>query len=364
MSEFVGEREDKETSLMWQYLENEAYDYQRAERGDILSGIVLRIDPNEIVVDVNLKREAIIPARDLEKLDVEEVENLKEGDEVSVYVLQPEDNEGRLVVSLNMAKTQEDWERAEQMMTSGEIFESKVSGYNKGGIIVPFGRLRAFSPASQIASLPPGDEANRIDRLQRLVGKPLKFKVIEVNERRRRLIVSERSAMREWRKEAKERLLAELRPGDVRTGTVTNLMNFGAFVDLGGADGLIHVSELSWQRVKHPRDVLEVGQEVEVSVLSVDPEHERIALSMKRLQKDPWTEVVEQYNVGDVVRAEVTNLTEFGAFARIADGVEGLIHVSELADHVVAHPREVVHRGQVLPLKIISIDGDRQRIGL
>lgn len=349
---------------MWQYLEQEEYDYQRPERGNILNGIILRRDSNEIVVDVNLKREAIVPAKDLEKLDPEEIEELQVGDEVAVYVVQPEDREGRLIVSLNMAKTQEDWERAEQMAESGEVFDAKVSGHNKGGLIVRFGRLRGFIPASQISSLPPGDEASRAERMQRMVGKTLKLKIIEVNERRRRLIMSERAALKEWRKEAKEKLLAELKPGDIRKGVVTNLMNFGAFVDLGGADGLVHVSELSWQHVKHPRDMLEVGQEVEVYVLSVDPESERIGLSLKRLQKDPWSEVVERYNVGDVVKGEITNLTEFGAFARIEEGVEGLIHISELADHVLAHPREVVHRGQVLSLKIISIDAERQRIGL
>lgn len=365
MNEFVGEREDKETSLMWQYLESEAYDYQRPQRGDILNGIIIRLDPNEVVVDVNLKREAIIPAKDLDKLEADEIANLSVGDEVAVYVMQPEDNEGRLIVSLNMAKTQEDWKRAEQMLASGEVFESKVSGHNKGGLIVPFGRLRGFVPASQVSSMPiSGEEDSRTDRLQRLVGKPLKLKVIEVNQRRRRLILSERAAIKEWRREAKEKLLAELKPGDIRKGVVTNLMNFGAFVDLGGADGLVHVSELSWQRVKHPRDVLEVGQEVEVYVLNVDQERERIGLSMKRLQKDPWTQVVEKYTIGDVVQGEITNLTDFGAFARLEEGIEGLIHISELADHVIAHPREVVHRGQVLPLRIVSIDAERQRIGL
>jgi len=364
VNEFVGERENKETSLMWQYLESEAYDYQRPQRGNILNGTIIRIDPNEVVVDVNLKREAIIPSKDLDKLEADEVANLSVGDEVAVYVMQPEDNEGRLVVSLNMAKTQEDWERAEQMMASGEVFEAKVSGHNKGGVIVPFGRLRGFIPASQVSSMPMGEEDSRTDRLQRLLGKPLMLKVIEVNQRRRRLILSERAAVKEWRKEAKEKLLAELKPGDIRKGVVTNLMNFGAFVDLGGADGLVHVSELSWQRVKHPRDVLEVGQEVEVYILNIDQERERIGLSMKRLQKDPWSQVAEKYNVGDIVEGEITNLTDFGAFARLDEGIEGLIHISELADHIVAHPREVVHRGQVLPLKIVSIDAERQRIGL
>ncbi len=350
---------------MWEYLNQEEYDYQRPERGEIRKGIVLRKDSDEIVLDIGVKLDAIVPSQDIEKLEPEELKEIKVGDEIAVYILNPEDVDGRVIASVNMAKSQEDWDEAERLLETGEIFEGSVEGYNKGGLIVNFGRLRGFIPASQVMGLVQRtDSGSRLERLEQMVGETLKLKVIEVNQRRRRLILSERAAMREWRAEAKARLLEELQPGDVRTGVVTNIMNFGAFVDLGGADGLVHVSEMAWHRVKHPRDLVQVGDELEVYVLSVDKEEERIALSMKRLEADPWSQVAQKYAVGDVVEGEVTNLTDFGAFARIEPGVEGLIHISELSDFKIAHPREVVHRGQRLTLRIISIDTERQRIGL
>jgi small subunit ribosomal protein S1 len=365
VKEFVGESQDKDTSLMWQYLDQEEYDYQRPQKGEIREGIVLRKDQNEVVLDIGVKLDAVATSQDLDKLEQDEFAEISVGDTIPVYILNPDDVDGRVLVSINMAKSQEDWDEAERLMESGEIIEAPVTGHNKGGLIVPFGRLRGFVPASQVMGLVQRTESgNRLDRLEQMVGNALKMKVIEVNQRRRRLIMSERAAMREWRAENKQRLLDELQPSDVRKGVVTNLMNFGAFVDLGGADGLVHVSEMAWHRVKHPRDVLEVGQEVEVYVLSIDREEERIALSMKRLQSDPWSQVTEKYSVGDDVEAEVTNLAEFGAFARLEPGVEGLIHISELSEEMVEHPREVVHRGQRLTLRIISIDSERQRIGL
>lgn len=368
MKEFVGEQQNADTALMWEYLEQEQYDYQRPMRGDIRYGTVLHKANHEIILDIGVKLDAVIPSSDLDKLTPEEIAEVHVGDSIPVYILSPEDPEGRIVVSINMAKSQEDWEEAEKYVASGDIFSGEVAGYNKGGLIVPFGRLRGFIPASQVAGLTgpaSGPDGNgRVDQLAEMVGREIKAKVIEVDSKRRRLILSERSAMREWRAENKSRLMDELQVGDVRKGVVTNLLNFGAFVDLGGADGLVHVSELVWHRVKHPKDVLSIGDAVEVYVLSVDREDERIALSMKRLQPDPWTQVTTKYSVGDVVEGEVTNLADFGAFARIEAGVEGLIHISELTDEKIEHPREVVHRGQRIPVRIISIDTDRQRIGL
>ncbi len=365
MNKFVGEQENQENSPMWEYLQQEEYDYQRPERGEIRTGYVLRKDNNEIVLDIGVKLDAVVPSTDLEKLDRDEFDSVQVGDEIPVYILSTEDPSGRIIASINMAKSQEDWTEAERLMESGEIIDGEVTGYNKGGLIIPFGRLRGFVPASQVMGLVQRtDSGDRSDRLEQMMGRTLKMKVVEVNQKRRRLILSERAAMKEWRAENKTRLLDELEPGNVRKGVVTNLMNFGAFVDLGGADGLVHVSELSWQRVKHPKDVLQVGQEVEVYVLSVDKDEERIALSLKRLQMDPWNEVASKYTVGEIVEGEITNLTDFGAFARIEDGIEGLIHISELADEKITHPREIVHRGQRLPLRVISIDTERQRIGL
>ena len=365
MKDFVGEQQDKDNSLMWEYLNQEEFDYQRPERGEIRSGIVLSKTKDDITLDIGVKLDAVVTSQDLDKLDPEEIAAIEVGDEIPVYILNPEDADGRILASINMAKSQEDWNEAERLLESGDIFEGAVENHNKGGLIVEFGRLRGFIPASQVTGLMQRTESgSRIERLEQMVGRTLRMKVIEVNQRRRRLILSERAAMREWRAENKARLMEELQPGDVRTGVVTNLMNFGAFVDLGGADGLVHVSEMAWHRVRHPKDVVSVGEEVEVYVISVDREQERIALSMKRLLADPWSQVGDNYSVGDVVEGEVTNLTDFGAFARIAPGIEGLIHISELSDTMIEHPREIVHRGQRLSLRIISIDTERQRIGL
>lgn len=365
MKTFVGQQQDKDTALMWEYLNQEQYDYQRPERGEIRRGIVLHKSNQEILLDIGVKMDAIVQSQDIQKLDPAEFNAVQVGDEIPVYILTPEDANGRVVASINMAKSQEDWDRAQQYLDNGDIFEEAVQGYNKGGVIVPFGRLRGFVPASQVMGLVQRTNSNnRSEQLEQMTGKSLKLKVIEVHQKRRRLILSERAAMKEWRAENKSRLLDRLQEGDVRDGVVTNLMNFGVFVDLGGADGLVHVSEMAWHRVKHPREVIEVGQKVQVYVLSVDQENERIALSMKRLMKDPWSQVGTKYAVGDVVEGEVTNLTDFGAFARIEPGVEGLIHISELSEQKMDHPREIVHRGQRITIRIISIDVDRQRMGL
>lgn len=367
MSEFVGEQEERtETdAMMWEFLEQEEYDYQAPETGEVLTGVVMDKNENEILVDLGLKREAVVPDQDLERLSQEEIDAIHEGEDIEVYVMPKEDIEGRRLVSVNMALMQKDWERAEELLETSDIVEAEIINYNKGGALVPFGRLRGFVPASQLTSLSSrGEGGSYQERLASLVGEKVKLKVIEVNPRRRRLIFSERAAVREWRQEQKEKLLDELEPGDVRKGVVTNLQPFGAFVDLGGADGLIHVSELAWHRVKHPRDVLDVGEEVEVYILNVDEDRERIGLSLKRLQPDPWTQVESKYSVGDIVEVEITNLTDFGAFARLEDGIEGLIHISELAYGPVQHPREIVERGQTVQVQVVSIDVDRQRIGL
>lgn len=365
VSDFVGEQTEKEDSMMWKYLEQEEYDYQAPQVGEVLEGTVMEKTETEILIDLGLKREAVVPPQDLERLSQEEIDAVSEGEDIKVYIMPKEDIEGRRLVSINMALMQQDWERAEELLESSDIVEAEIMNYNKGGALVPFGRLRGFVPASQLVSLSSrGEGGSYQERLASLVGETVKLKVIEVNPRRRRLIFSERAAVREWRQEQKERLLEELEAGDVRTGVVTNLQPFGAFVDLGGADGLIHVSELAWHRVKHPRDVLDVGQEVEVYILNVNRERERIGLSLKRLQPDPWTQVESKYSVGDIVEAEITNLTDFGAFARLEDGIEGLIHISELSYGPVQHPREIVERGQTVQVQVVSIDVDRQRIGL
>jgi small subunit ribosomal protein S1 len=363
----VGEEEsnndEASVSPMWKFLSDE-YDYKRPKRGDIRYAEVLRIDDDEIIVDIGGKTEGVVPKGDLERMGEEALSEIQVGDKVPVYVLRPESADGDVIVSLNMARTMEDWRRAEKLLEEGEVFEGTVAGHNKGGLLVYFGQIRGFVPASQLGGLSrrSGHE-ERLGMLSKMEGQQLLLKVIEVDRQRRRLILSERAASREWRDQRKDELLDQLQEGDIRSGKVRNLCEFGAFVDLGGADGLIHISELSWRRVKHARDVLTVGEEVEVYVLRVDRDRKRIGLSLKRLQPDPWHVAEEKYEVGQIVKGTVTNIVDFGAFARIEDGIEGLIHVTELSDGDFA-PRDLVREGEELYVKILSMDGDRQRMGL
>jgi small subunit ribosomal protein S1 len=319
---------------------------QRLERGQIVPGVVVRISPHEIIVDVGAKCEGIVPDHDLERLSPPDLDAIREGDEVFVYVINPEDNNGNAILSLARAQIARDWNEAQRLLESQEIIERQITDYNKGGVIVRIGKLRGFVPGSQL-------DGSRLDRRSStatssgddrwapLVGETVQLKVIEVDQERNRLIFSERAALRDWRKSQRERLLHELTEGDVRQGRVINLADFGAFVDLGGIDGLIHLSELSWKRVAHPREVVEVGQGVEVYVMGVDRERQRVALSLKRLQPDPWTSVEERYQKGQLVEGTITRLTKWGAFASIVgdEAIEGLIHVSELDEGPVVHPR-------------------------
>jgi len=337
------------------------------QHGETLEGTIVGINPAEIVVDIGCKSEGIVPARDLERMDPELLSELNVGDTVYVYVVRGQDASGNTVLSLSRALLETDWQKASEMFESQEVFEGTVTSCNRGGVIVRVGRVRGFVPASQIASVRLGrtdTDEERVERLGELVGKNLMFKIIELDRRRNRLILSERAAMREWRQDQKDRLLDDLHEGEVRKGIVSSLCDFGAFVDLGGADGLVHLSELSWTRVSHPREVLKIGQEVEVYVLGVDHERKRIALSLKRLKAEPWSTVESRYEIGQLVHATVTKITDFGAFARLDEEIEGLIHISELSEDRINHPSEVVHEGQELELRIIRIDAARQRMGL
>ena len=354
---------EKARSPMWDLLKEEDA-YRRPKRGDILEAEVVRIDPDAIIVDIGSKTEGIVPASELEKLDPSLRAEIAVGSKISVYVVRPESPEGEIIVSLDMARAAHEWQDAKRYQDQGLLYEGSVAGFNKGGLIVPFGTIRGFLPSSQLSD--PGGRSNPEDRERYLasrVGQSLSLKVIEVDRQSRRLIFSERAAAREAREVRKERLLAELQEGQVRHGRVSSLADFGAFVDLGGADGLIHISELSWQRVQHPQELLQVGQELDVYILRVDHERKRIGLSLRKLRPDPWREVEDKFRVGQIVEGIVTHLVDFGAFARIVEGVEGLIHISELGEGV-RDTREVVAEGQTLPLKIISIDAHRQRIGL
>ena len=337
--------------------------FEQPERGDILTGEVLSIDDYGIIVDVGLKRDGVVPRNDLEKLGASV--QFEIGQEVPVMVVNPEDHEGNLIVSISQARQSEDWAKAEELLDSESVWEGTVTDANRGGLIVPFGNLRGFVPASHVVDLPRGlSEDERKAHLASMVGKAITVKVIEVNRRRRRLVLSQREAQRGRRDQRKETLLAELEEGEVRRGVVSGLRDFGAFVDLGGADGLVHISELAWHRVRHPSEVLSVGDEVDVYVLRLDREGKRIGLSIKRLQPNPWMLVDDMYHVGQLVEGEVSRVTQFGAFVSLEPGIEALLHTSQIDDAGVEDATTAVHEGQRLVMRIISIESHRQRLGL
>jgi small subunit ribosomal protein S1 len=334
--------------------------------GEIRTGMIASISPNQILISIGAKSEGVVSGRELEQLTQEEREGLKVGQEVHVYVVNPEDENGNVVLSLKRAQEQISWENVEKLVASDTVIDSKVIGFNKGGLIVAVEGLRGFVPSSQISALrrsqSTGDTPEQ--RWQKMIGQPISVRVIEVDRERRRLILSERAASTESRQSIKERVIEELEEGKVYTGRVTSLANFGAFININGADGLVHLSELSWDHIDHPREVLEVGQEVKVKVINVDKEKKRIGLSVRALQNDPWRSRVEKYSVGQLVEGVITRLTKFGAFARLEGDIEGLIHISEIAEHRIEHPKEVLKEGEVKSLRVIRIDPDQHRIGL
>lgn len=349
-------------------LMDSSFGFEPLSSGSVRKGTIVRVTPTEILVDIGAKSEGIISDRELERVGKEALAKLTVGDEILVYVVRPEDEEGHVVLSFSRAQQERDWLKAEELLKSQEVFEGLVAGFNRGGVTIKVGRLRGFVPTSQLVSVQSmsqdGASDNLEARLADLVGKKLKLKVVEMDQKRNRLILSERQANRDWRKQAKERLLSELKKGDKCTGIVTSMSDFGAFIDLGGADGLVHLSEITWGHINHPGEVLKIGQRVEAYVLNVDMERRRIGLSLRRLQPEPWSVVHERYAVGQLVDATITKLTNFGAFARLDDGIEGLIHLSELSEKRVGHARDVLREGQRMKLRIIRIDPQRRRIGL
>ena len=348
----------------------EGYAFEPLKRGEVREGVIVSISPSEILIDLSGKTEGVISGREMERMPKDVLGSIKVGDEVLAYVVNPEDKNGNIVLSLTRAQLEKDWREAERFYETQDMFTGHVAGFNKGGLIVRLGKVRGFVPASQLDSSrhPRLGEAGLTpeERWGDLTGESLQLKVIEIDRDRNRLILSERAAMREWRKLQKEKLLTDLTEGEIREGRVISLADFGAFVDLGGADGLIHLSELSWKRVDHPREALRVGDTVKVYVLNVDRQRRRIGLSLKRLEPDPWTLVDEKYRVDQLVEGVITKLAKFGAFACIVDDeeIEGLIHISELSDEHIAHPKEVVKEDQVVTLRIIRIDTDQRRMGL
>jgi small subunit ribosomal protein S1 len=338
------------------------------KRGDVVEGVIVRIDQDEILVDIGLKSEGVLSTKELPASGYGSLNELKIDDRVLVYVMQPETPDGHALLSLRRANAERQWRLAEEQYRNNELIKARVIDYNKGGLIVDVNGIRGFVPISQIQNLKReevaagGENQETAAKLASMKDKELQLKIIEINRARNRLILSERMATQEWRQRRREELLDELKPGEVRRGVVSNLASFGAFIDLGGADGLVHISQLAWSRVNHPSEVLHVGQEVEVQVLNVDKEKKKIALSIKKAEVDPWTTVEQRYAPGQIVTGTVTKIAPFGAFARIEDGIEGLIHVSELPPGM--DPKASLHEGQQLQLRILRIEPERRRLGL
>jgi small subunit ribosomal protein S1 len=335
--------------------------------GETRPGWIVEHRNNEILVDIGAKSEGIIPGHELEMLDSEARKVLAVGNQVLVYVVDPEDKNGNIILSYAKANEERDWITAAELLESQEIYQSKVVGYNRGGVLVKIGQVRGFIPNSQLRrDRQINGQKSSEELLQQLVGKTIYTKVIEVDRERNRLILSERAADKEVREAKRADLLTRLQEGDVCEGRVVNLADFGAFVDIGGIEGLVHLSELIWKRISSPAEKLQLGNVVQVYVLSVDRERQRLALSIKRLEPDPWTEIDKLYQIGQLVAAAITKLTKFGAFARLNDQyeLEGLIHISELSEDHVNHPREVVKPSQEVTVRIIRIDPEQRQLGL
>jgi small subunit ribosomal protein S1 len=325
--------------------------------GDIVEGVIVRVDRDEVLLDIGYKTEGVIPSRELSiKHDVDPNDVVKVGDEVEALVLQKEDKEGRLILSKKRAQYERAWGTIEKIKDEDGIVTGTVIEVVKGGLILDIG-LRGFLPASLV-------EMRRVRDLQPFVGKELEAKIIELDKNRNNVVLSRRAWLEQTQSEVRQNFLTQLQKGQVRKGVVSSIVNFGAFVDLGGVDGLVHVSELSWKHIDHPSEVVEVGQEVTVEVLDIDLDRERVSLSLKATQEDPWRQFARTHQIGQVVPGKVTKLVPFGAFVRVQDGIEGLVHISELAERHVEIPEQVVQVGDELLVKVIDIDLERRRISL
>lgn len=347
-------------------LEQEGLGIDFPTQGEIREGVIASITPGQILVSVGTKSEGVISGKEFEAIPQDELHGMEVGQEIPVYVINPEDSGGNLVLSYVRAREEMSWKSADDLMSSKGSCHSKIVGYNKGGLIVPVGGLRGFVPASQVSltrrASAGGDTPEQ--RWGKMIGEEIDVCVIEVDRERRRLILSERAASTETRETIKERVIEDLKEGEERSGRVTSLADFGAFVNISGADGLVHLSEISWDRIQHPAEVLKVGQEVKVKVISIDREKKRIGLSIRQLLADPWVKKAERYQVGQLVEGTITRLTKFGAFARIEEDVEGLIHISEISEKRIEHPKEVLKEGDTVTLRVIKVDPTNHRIGL
>jgi small subunit ribosomal protein S1 len=327
------------------------------DEGDVVTGKVVRIDKDEVLIDIGYKSEGVIPSHELSiRRSVDPADEVELGEEVDALVLKKEDDEGRLILSKKRARFEKAWRRIEGAAESGEPVEGTVIEVVKGGLILDLG-VRGFLPASLV-------DIRRVHNLDEFMGQKLECKVIELNRSRNNVVLSRRAVLEEERKEVRQQILGRLQPGQVVEGKISNIVDFGAFVDLEGIDGLIHISELSWSHVNHPSEVIEIGETVRVKVLDIDRERQRISLGLKQTQEDPWQRVVDSYRPGDALDGTVTKVVAFGAFVEIVPGVEGLVHISELAEHHVESPGEVVSPGDKVRVKILEIDEERRRISL
>src|SRR6478672_1568439 len=327
------------------------------DEGDVVTGKVVRIDRDEVLVDIGYKSEGVIPSHELSiRKSVDPHDEVELGEEVDALVLTKEDQDGRLIMSKKRARFEKAWRRIEAAAESGEPVEGTVIEVVKGGLIIDLG-VRGFLPASLV-------DIRRVPNLDEYMGTKIETKVIELNRSRNNVVLSRRAVLEEERKEQRQEILDRLQPGMVVEGTISNIVDFGAFVDLNGIDGLIHISELSWSHVNHPSEILTIGSTVQVKVLDIDRERQRISLGLKQTQEDPWQRVVDTYNVGDELAGKVTKVVTFGAFVEVLDGVEGLVHISELAPHHIESPREIVHPGDEIRVKILEIDSERRRLSL
>jgi small subunit ribosomal protein S1 len=325
--------------------------------GDVVTGRVVRIDKDEVLIDIGYKSEGVIPVAELSiRRSVDPGDEVEMGEEVDALVMQKEDADGRLILSKKRARFEKAWKRIEAAAESGEPVDGTVIEVVKGGLIIDLG-VRGFLPASLV-------DIRRVQDLEEFRGQELRCKVIELNRSRNNVVLSRRAMLEEERREVRQRILDDLAPGKTVTGVVSNIVDFGAFVDLDGIDGLIHISELSWSHVNHPSELLEIGQEVEVKVLDVDRDRQRISLGLKQTQADPWQRVLESYQQGDVVHGRATKVVTFGAFVEILQGVEGLVHISELAERHIENPREIVSQSDHVLVRIIEIDAERRRLSL
>ncbi|MBT3555344.1 MAG: S1 RNA-binding domain-containing protein [Chloroflexi bacterium] len=353
-----------ESELTMEDLLDEYLPSKVLRRGEIIDGRVMSRKAEGMLVDIGYKSEGFVPTKEMRSL-ADASDELSVGDEIIAYVVNPEGNEGSSILSIDRARGEQGWRVLEKAMDNNESCKGVITGSNRGGAVVESEGVQGFVPLSQLVGparelYVPGGEPPK----EGFIGMEVEFKIIELNRRRNRAIFSERAALQAWKQIQKMRLVQELTEGEVRKGRVAGISNFGAFVDLGGADGLIHISELSWEPVKSPDEIVTVGTEIDVFVLRVDRENLKIALSLRRLQPEPWDEIEAKFAVGQTVTGTVTKLANFGAFARIDRGIEGLIHISELAHQVIKHPRDVVTEGDELELKIIRIEPERRRLGL